>query len=42
MTDQRLLDKDTAILIITAPFYICAFIGLAVAGAMTDWWETRG
>jgi hypothetical protein len=41
-TEQARLDRDLAILIVLAPFYLVAFGGLALAGAWNDWRVRRG
>lgn len=41
-TAQQRLDRDLAILIALSPFYLLAFTGLAIAGAINDWRRRRG
>jgi hypothetical protein len=37
MSDRESLDTDLAIMVISAPVWICGFIGLVVLG----WWGDR-
>lgn len=41
-TEQARLDRDLAILVLLAPFYVVAFGGLTIAGAWKDWRARRG
>lgn len=41
-SEQARLDRDLAILVVLAPFYVLAFGTLAIAGAINDWRARRG